>query len=201
MISASADHLSGPAGFSTSDGLGKSFLYPGGSRNGETGRSSKTLFASSKKGQRWMAWLPSHSLQGDLALPFCLENSLSLVDSVHSTWLSEVDATELCKRGDQSLSIRGMQGQSLWKWSPLHMTHGDLGLVSAVCGFLSDDTCLPPVAFGSFFFFSFFFFSFFSLGTWFFVLPVPSSEEEGGEEDEVEGSWATLVWSNCWLDC
>ena len=70
------------------------------------------------------------------------------------------------------------------------MTHGDLGLASAVCGFLSDDTCLPPVAFGSFFFFSFF-----SLGTRFFILPVPSREEEGGEEElyEVEGWWATLV--------
>ena len=28
---------------------------PGGSRNGETGRSSKNLLASSKKGQRWTA--------------------------------------------------------------------------------------------------------------------------------------------------
>ena len=73
------------------------------------------------------------------------------------------------------------------------MTHGDLGLTSAVCGFLLDDTCLPPVALGSFFFFSFFFFSFFSLGTRFFVRPVPSSEEEGGGEDEVEGWEATLV--------
>jgi len=78
------------------------------------------------------------------------------------------------------------------------MTHGDLGLVSAVCGFSLDDTRLPPVAFGSFFFFSFFFFSFFSLGTWFLVLSVPSSEEEGREEEleEVEGWWVTLDWSN-----
>ena len=146
-----------------------------------------------------MAWLPSHSLHGNLAFPLYPVASLSLVDGVQSTWLSEVDATKLCKRGDQSLSIRGMQGQSLWKWSPLHMTHGDLGLVSAVCGVSLDAIRLPPVAFGSFFFFSFFFFSFFSLGTWFFVLPVPSSEEEGGEEelDEVEGWLATLVWSNC----
>ena len=73
------------------------------------------------------------------------------------------------------------------------MTHGDLGLVDAVCGFSLDDTRFPPFAFGSFFFFSFFFFSFFSLGTQFFDLPVPSSEEEGGEEDEVEGWEATLV--------
>jgi len=55
MIDASADHLGRSAEFSTSDGLGKSFLYPGGSRNGETGQSSKTLLASSKKGQWWMA--------------------------------------------------------------------------------------------------------------------------------------------------
>ena len=146
-----------------------------------------------------MAWSPSHSLQGNLVFPLCPVASLSLVDGEQSTWLSEVDTTELCKRGDQSLSIRGMQGQSLWKWSPLHMKHSDLGVVSVVCGFLSDDTCLPPVAFGSFFFFSFFFFSFFSLGTWFFVLPVPSSEEEGGEEEleEVEGWWVTLDWSKC----
>ena len=73
------------------------------------------------------------------------------------------------------------------------MTHGDLGLTSAVYGFLLDDTCLPPVALGSFFFFSFFFFSFFSLGIWFLIRPVQSSEEEGGEEDEVEGWEATLV--------
>ena len=141
-----------------------------------------------------MAWLPSHSLQGDLALPFCPGTSLSLVDGVLSTWLSEVDATGLCKWGDQSLSIRGMQGQSLWKWSPLQMTHGDLGLVSAMCGFSLDDTRLPPFAFGSFFFFSFFFFSFFFSGTWFLALPTPSSEEEGGEEEleEVEGWWVTL---------
>ena len=55
MIGASADHLRGPAGFSTSGGLGKSFLYPSGSRIGEIGRSSRTLFALSRKGQRWMA--------------------------------------------------------------------------------------------------------------------------------------------------
>ena len=37
MTDASADHLSGPAVFSTNEGLGMSFLYPGGSLNGETG--------------------------------------------------------------------------------------------------------------------------------------------------------------------
>ena len=112
MIGASADHLSGPTGFSTGEGLGRSFWYPGGSCARKIGRSSKTLLASSKKGQRWMAWSPSHSLQGNLVFPLCPVASLSLVDGVLSTWLSEVDATELCKRGDQSLSIRGMQGQS-----------------------------------------------------------------------------------------
>jgi len=55
MIDTLDDHFRGPAEFSTSVGLGESFLYPGGSCIGETGRSSKTLFASSKKGQRWTA--------------------------------------------------------------------------------------------------------------------------------------------------
>ena len=68
------------------------------------------------------------------------------------------------------------------------MTHGDLGLVGAVCGFSLDDDLLPPLIFGSFFFFSFFFFSFFFSGTWFLAFPALPSEEEGSEEglDEVE---------------
>ena len=114
MIDASTDHKGVSAKFSTSDGVSKSFLYPRGSRNGETERSSKTLLASSKKGQRWIAWSPSHSLQGNLHFPFCPGASLSLVDGVFSTWSLEVDDTGLCKRGDQSLRIRGMQGQSRW---------------------------------------------------------------------------------------
>ena len=122
-----------------------------------------------------MAWSPSHSLQGNIAFPLCHVASLSLVDGEQSTWLSEVDATELCKRGDQSLSIRGIQGQSLWKWSPLHMKHGDLGPVCAVYGFLSDVFCLPPVALGSFFY------SFFSMGAW--LLPALPFEDEGLEEE------------------
>ena len=70
------------------------------------------------------------------------------------------------------------------------MTHGDLGLDGAVCGFSLDDAQLPLFAFGSFFFFSFFSFPFFPfLVTWFPALPASSSEEEGGEGemDEVEG--------------
>ena len=69
------------------------------------------------------------------------------------------------------------------------MTHADLGLVGAVCGFSLDDAWLSLFASGSFFFFSFFFFSFLFSGTWFLALPASSSEEEGGEEelDEVEG--------------
>ena len=114
MIDVSADHNGVSTGFSTSDQFGKSFLYPGGSRNGEIGRSSKTLLASSRKGQWWTVWLPSHSLQGNLRFPFCPETSLSLVDGVFSTWSSKVDDTKLCKRGDQSLKIWGMQGQSRW---------------------------------------------------------------------------------------
>ena len=83
------------------------------------------------------------------------------------------------------------------------MTHGDLGLVGAMCGFSLDDAWLPPFSFGSFFFFYFFFFSFFFSGTWLLALPAPSSEEEGGEEEleEVEGWWATLDSSNCWFHC
>ena len=82
------------------------------------------------------------------------------------------------------------------------MTHGDLGLVGAVCGFLLDDAWFPLFAFGSFFFFSFFFVSFFFSGTWFLALPASSSEEEGGEElGEVEGSGVTRELSSCWFDC
>jgi len=69
------------------------------------------------------------------------------------------------------------------------MTHGDLGMVDAVCGFNLDDAWLPLFAFGSFFLFSFFFFSFLFSGIGFLALPASSSEEEGGDEelDEVEG--------------
>ena len=83
------------------------------------------------------------------------------------------------------------------------MTHGDLGLDSVVWGFSLDDTWLPPLAFGSFFFFSFFSFRFFFFSvTWSLALPDSSSEEEGGEgeTDEVEGLGVTLVSSSCWLD-
>jgi len=48
-IDTSADHFRGTAGFSTSGGLGENFLYPGGSRTGETERSSKTLFGVQAK--------------------------------------------------------------------------------------------------------------------------------------------------------
>jgi len=67
------------------------------------------------------------------------------------------------------------------------MTHGDLGLDGAVCGFSLNDAWLPPFAVGFFFFFSFPFF-FFSV-TWFLVLLVsPNEEEEGeGETNEIEG--------------
>ena len=58
--------------------------------------------------------MPSHSSQGNLIPLRHLEPLLSLVDGKHSTWLSEVDASELCKRGDQSLSIRGIQGHPQW---------------------------------------------------------------------------------------
>ena len=77
------------------------------------------------------------------------------------------------------------------------MTHGDLGLDGAVCGFSLDDARLPLFAVGSFFFFSFPFF-FFSV-TWFLVLlSLPSEEEEGeGETKEVEGWGGTLVSSSC----
>ena len=114
MIDASTDNNDMSFGFSTSDGLGKSFLYPGGSHYGEVGRLSKTLLASSRKGQWWRAWSPSHSLQGNLDLPFFPLTSFSLVDGVLSTWSSEVEDTGLCKWGDQSLKIHGMQGQSRW---------------------------------------------------------------------------------------
>ena len=60
------------------------------------------------------------------------------------------------------------------------MTHGDLGLDGAVCGFSPDDVRLPPFAVGFFFFFSV---------TWFLVLLASPSEEEEGEEETntVEG--------------
>ena len=114
MIGVSTNTKGGSIGFSASNGFGKSFLYLGGSHCGDAGRLSKTLLASSRKGKRWMTWLPSHSLQGNLHFLFYPETSLSLVDDVLSTWTSEVDDTGLCKRGDQSLNIRGMQGKSRW---------------------------------------------------------------------------------------
>ena len=49
MIDASIDDKVVSNRFSTSDGLDKSFLYPGGSRCGEAGWLSKTLLASSRK--------------------------------------------------------------------------------------------------------------------------------------------------------
>ena len=81
------------------------------------------------------------------------------------------------------------------------MTHGDLGLVGAVCGFSLEGTRLPSFAFGSFFFFSLFFFSFFSLGGW--LLPALPCEDEGSEEvsQEVEGWWVVLDCSDSWFDC
>lgn len=77
------------------------------------------------------------------------------------------------------------------------MTHGDLGLDGAVCGFLVDDVRLLLFAIGSFFFFSFPFL-FFSV-TWFLVLlSSPREEEEGeGETNEVEDLGVTLVSSSC----
>ena len=77
------------------------------------------------------------------------------------------------------------------------MTHGDLGLDCAVCGFSPNDAWLPPFAIGFFFFFSFPLFFF--LVTWFLVLLAsPSEEEEGeGETNEVEGWGETLVSSGC----
>jgi len=114
MIDAFADHNGVSARFSTSDGLGKSSLYLGGSRNGETRQSSKTLLASSRKGQWWIVWSRSHSLQGNLLFLFYPDTLLSLVDGVLSTWSSGVFDTGLCKRGDQSLKIQGMEGQSQW---------------------------------------------------------------------------------------
>ena len=77
------------------------------------------------------------------------------------------------------------------------MTHGDLGLDGAVCGFSLDDVRLPLFAIGSFLFFSIPFFFF--LVTWFLVLLAsPSEEEEGeGEKNEVEGWGVTLASSSC----
>ena len=74
------------------------------------------------------------------------------------------------------------------------MTHGDLGLDGAMCGFSLDDARLPLFAFGSFFFFSFISF----LVTLFSAFPASSSKEEGGEgeTDEVEGWGVTLVSSS-----
>jgi len=77
------------------------------------------------------------------------------------------------------------------------MTHGDLGLEGAVCGFLLDDAWLPPFVIGFFFFFSFPFF-FFSI-TWFLVLLVSPSEEEEEEVEtnEVEDAGVTSRSSGC----
>jgi len=100
MIGASADNKGVSVIFLTSDEHGKSFLYPGGSRRSEARRLSKTLLASSRKGQWWRAWSPLHNLQGNLDLPFCPLTSFSLVDGVLSTWSLEVDDTGLCKWGD-----------------------------------------------------------------------------------------------------
>ena len=77
------------------------------------------------------------------------------------------------------------------------MTHGDLGLDGAVCGFWLDDVRLPLFVVGSFFFFSFPFFFF--LVTWFLVLlSSPREEEEGeGEKNEVQGWGVTLVSPSC----
>ena len=75
------------------------------------------------------------------------------------------------------------------------MTHGDLGLDVALCGFSLDNAWLPLFVIGSFFFsFPFFFFS----ATRFLVLlSSPSEEEEGeGETNEVEGLGVTLVSSS-----
>ena len=80
------------------------------------------------------------------------------------------------------------------------MTHGDLGLVCAMCVFLLDDAWFPPFTVGFFFFFSFPFF-FFSV-TWFLaLLDSQSEEEEGeGETNKVEGGGVTSVSSGCWFD-
>ena len=68
------------------------------------------------------------------------------------------------------------------------MTHGDLGLEGAVCGFSPDDVQFPPFAVEFFFFFFSFPFFFFSV-TWFLVLLISPSEEEKGEREtnKVEG--------------
>ena len=70
MIGASTDNKGVSLVFSTSDGLGKSFLYQRWSPCGEARWLSKTLLALSKKGQWWRAWSPSHNLQGNIDLPF-----------------------------------------------------------------------------------------------------------------------------------
>jgi len=58
------------------------------------------------------------------------------------------------------------------------MTHGDLGLDSAMCRFSLDGARLPLFAVGFFFFFSFTFF-FFSVTSFLVLLSLPSKEEEG----------------------
>ena len=55
MIGVLTDNRGVSVGFSTSDGLGKSFLYLGGSHCGEAGQLSKSLLALSRKGQCWRA--------------------------------------------------------------------------------------------------------------------------------------------------
>ena len=159
--------------FSTSEGLGESFLYLDGSCCGESGRLCKILLASSKKGQWGRWWSPSHNPHGILTFPFCPWTSFSLVDGVFSTWSPEIYDTGQCEWGDHSLKIRGRQGESRWKWFPPQITQGNLG--DLVCGFSPDDSWLPPCLTDFFFFFSFPFF-FFST-TWLLVsLFLPSEE-------------------------
>lgn len=55
MIGTLTDKKGALVVFSTGNGLGKSFLYLGGSHYGDAGRLSKTLLASSRKGQWWRA--------------------------------------------------------------------------------------------------------------------------------------------------
>jgi len=55
MIDVSTDHNGMSAEFSTSDGLGKSLLYPGRSHTDEIRQLSKTILALSRKGQQWKA--------------------------------------------------------------------------------------------------------------------------------------------------
>ena len=99
--------------------------------------------------------------------------------------------------GGHSLKIRGKQGHSWWKWSPIQSMHGNLGLGGLMGGFPSDDAfkamvALLPPCWIVFFFFSFPFPFFFFSATWLLVsLLWPSEEEEGGGEtnkEEGEGS-------------